>query len=149
MKWSIETISRVLLTNTIIDHIILDFVVFPWILQIDTQWAERLLIWNFQSKNSKLASIYFQAFCDEMGINPYDIVSTLQYLGMIKYWKGQHIILKKEDIIDTYLEKSRNRPKGRQIYPGALKWKPYEPTARERKQAEQIKRNQEEKQKKR
>ena len=84
-----------------------------------------------------------------MGINPYDIVSTLQYLRMIKYWKGQHIILKKEDLIDTYLEKSRNRPKGRQIIPSALKWKPYEPTARERKQAEQIKKNQEEKQKKR
>lgn len=84
-----------------------------------------------------------------MGINPYDIVSTLQYLGMIKYWKGQHIILKKEDIIKTYHEKTRNRPRGRQIYPNALKWKPYEPTARERKQAEQIKKNQEERQKKR
>ena len=90
-----------------------------------------------------------QVFCDEMGINPYDIISTLQYLGMIKYWKGQHIVLKKEDIIDVYVEKSRNRPRGRQIYPSALKWKPYEPTARERKQAEQIKKNQEEKQKKR
>jgi len=92
---------------------------------------------------------FLQAFCDEMGINPYDIVSTLQYLGMIKYWKGQHIILKKEDIIKTYHEKTRNRPRGRQIYPNALKWKPYEPTARERKQAEQIKKNQEERQKKR
>lgn len=92
--------------------------------------------------------IFFQAFCDEMGINPYDIVSTLQSLGMIKYWKGQHIILRKEDMIGTYLEKTKNR-KGRQIYPNALKWKPYEPTARERKQAMNIKKNQEEKQKKR
>ena len=31
----------------------------------------------------------------------------------------------------------------------ALKWKPYEPTAKERRQAEQIKKSQEERQKKR
>ena len=50
-----------------------------------------------------------------MGINPGDIISTLQVLGMIKYWKGQHVILKKEDLIDEYLEKSRSRPKHRQV----------------------------------
>lgn len=32
----------------------------------------------------------------EMAINPNDIVSTLQAMGMIKYWKGKHIILKKQ-----------------------------------------------------
>lgn len=31
-----------------------------------------------------------------MAINSYDIVSTLQALGMMKYWKGKHIILKKQ-----------------------------------------------------
>ena len=50
-----------------------------------------------------------------MGINPGDIISTLQVLGMIKYWKGQHVILKKEDLIDEYLAKSRSRPKHRQV----------------------------------
>ena len=53
-----------------------------------------------------------------MGINPGDIISTLQVLGMIKYWKGQHVILKKEDLIDEYLEKSRSRPKHRQVRRG-------------------------------
>lgn len=32
----------------------------------------------------------------EMAINSYDIVSTLQALGMMKYWKGKHIILKRQ-----------------------------------------------------
>lgn len=32
----------------------------------------------------------------ELAINSYDIVSTLQALGMMKYWKGKHIILKKQ-----------------------------------------------------
>ena len=89
-------------------------------------------------------------FSEENGINSYDIVSTLQYLGMIKYWKGQHVILKKEDLIEEYMAKMRKRPKGRQqIYPSALRWKPYEPTAKERRHAEKIKKNQEERKKNR
>ena len=35
------------------------------------------------------------------------------------------------------------------VLQAALKWKPYEPTAKERRQAEQIKKSQEERQKKR
>ena len=31
-----------------------------------------------------------------MAIDSSDIVSTLQALGMMKYWKGKHIILKKQ-----------------------------------------------------
>ena len=94
--------------------------------------------------------ISIKAFSEEMGINSCDIVSTMQYLEMIKYWKGQHIVLKKEDIISEYLRKVRSRPKGRaQITAAALKWRPYEPSAKERRQAEQIKKNQEERQKKR
>jgi hypothetical protein len=38
----------------------------------------------------------FVFFLQEMAINSYDIVSTLQALGMMKYWKGKHIILKKQ-----------------------------------------------------
>ena len=60
-------------------------------------------------------SLIFILFSEEMGINRGDIISTLQVLGMIKYWKGQHVILKKEDLIDEYLEKSRSRPKHRQV----------------------------------
>lgn len=37
-----------------------------------------------------------------MAINSYDIVSTLQALGMMKYWKGKHIILKKQVRINTH-----------------------------------------------
>lgn len=31
-----------------------------------------------------------------MSIHPNDVVSTLQYLGMLKYWKGKHLILIKQ-----------------------------------------------------
>lgn len=46
-----------------------------------------------------------------MAINSYDIVSTLQALGMMKYWKGKHIILKKqvsEQHINILLKKRKN-----------------------------------------
>ena len=32
----------------------------------------------------------------ETGLNSDDIVSTLQYYGLLKYWKGKHIILKRK-----------------------------------------------------
>ena len=77
----------------------------------------------------------------------YDIVSTLQFLGMIKYWRGIHVILKKEGIIEDYLERTRKRPKDKEISSEFLKWKPYEPSGKEKRQAEQIRKKQEERQK--
>jgi len=47
-----------------------------------------------------LFGVFGADISQEMAINPYDIVSTLQALGMIKYWKGKHIILKKQ-VSDT------------------------------------------------
>lgn len=60
-------------------------------------------IWHRKSKgyfDKFLATIENQSFVSdmsqEMAINAYDIVSTLQALGMMKYWKGKHIILKRQ-----------------------------------------------------
>jgi len=93
--------------------------------------------------------ISFKAISEEMGIQSNDIVSTLQFLGMIKYWRGKHVILKKENIIEDYLERTRRRPTDREISAEFLKWKPYEPSGKEKRQAEQIKKKQEERQKQR
>ncbi|XP_074108846.1 lysine acetyltransferase chameau [Cotesia typhae] len=64
----------------------------------------------------------------EMAIETYDIVSTLQALGMMKYWKGKHIILKKQDVIDDYKERVKRRgPVYKEIDPECLKWNPFQP----------------------
>ena len=68
-------------------------------------WKDVILEYICNSCPDKELSIKF--FSEEMGINPNDIVSTLQVLGMIKYWKGQHVILKREDLIDEYMLKAR------------------------------------------
>ena len=61
----------------------------------------------------------------ETAINPYDIVSTLQSLSMLKYWKGKHLVLKRQDLIDEYLEGERKRAKGNKVIePSSLKWTP-------------------------
>lgn len=107
-------------------------------------WKDILLdyLCNYPDKEISVKSI-----SEEMGIQSYDIVSTLQYLGMIKYWRGKHVILKKEDIIADYMERSRRRARDKEICDEYLKWKPYEPTVKEKRQAEQIKKKQEERQK--
>ncbi len=44
--------------------------------------------------------LYIFARCTEISqetaVNPVDIVSTLQSLQMLKYWKGKHLVLKRQ-----------------------------------------------------
>ncbi len=62
----------------------------------------------------------------EMAINAYDIVSTLQALGMMKYWKGKHIVLKKRDVIEEYQERAKRRgPEWRHTDSKYLRWRPF------------------------
>lgn len=50
---------------------------------------------NSRARETSLV-IFLADISKEMAIDSYDIVSTLQALGMMKYWKGKHIILKKQ-----------------------------------------------------
>lgn len=62
----------------------------------------------------------------ETAINANDIVSTLQALGMLKYWKGKHLVLKRQDLIDEFIEKKSKQPTDhRRIDPACLKWTPH------------------------
>ncbi|XP_014669721.1 PREDICTED: histone acetyltransferase KAT7-like isoform X2 [Priapulus caudatus] len=59
------------------------------------------------------------------GINTYDIVSTFQALGMLKYWKGKHLVLKRQDLIDDHIAKRAKRgPDHKVIDENSLKWRP-------------------------
>jgi len=102
-------------------------------------WKDILL--DYLTRDTWVVSdreISIKAISEEMGIQSYDIISTLQFLGMIKYWRGKHIILKKEDIINQYLERMRRRPRDKEITGVHLKWKPYEPTTKEKRQRLEI-----------
>lgn len=61
----------------------------------------------------------------ETAITAYDIVSTLQALGLLKYWKGKHIVLKRQELIGEYLSKAKKRRTDRSIDVECLRWHPY------------------------
>uniref|UniRef100_A0A8C4QW43 Histone acetyltransferase n=1 Tax=Eptatretus burgeri TaxID=7764 RepID=A0A8C4QW43_EPTBU len=56
-------------------------------------WKSVLLryLHNYQGKE-----ISIKEMSQETAVNPADIVSTLQYLQMLKYWKGKHLVLKRQ-----------------------------------------------------
>ncbi|CAM9292534.1 unnamed protein product [Phaeothamnion confervicola] len=55
------------------------------------------------------------------GIKPDDIISTLQSLSLIKYWKGQHVIAVSKRAIDRHLSETRAVRLAR---PECIKWTP-------------------------
>ncbi|XP_062841019.1 histone acetyltransferase KAT7a isoform X1 [Trichomycterus rosablanca] len=84
-------------------------------------WKEVLLryLHNFQGKEISIKEI-----SQETAVNPVDIVSTLQSLQMLKYWKGKHLVLKRQDLIDEWKSKEVKRGSGKTIDPTSLKWSP-------------------------
>ncbi|XP_073696138.1 histone acetyltransferase KAT7a isoform X4 [Garra rufa] len=84
-------------------------------------WKEVLLryLHTFQGKEISIKEI-----SQETAVNPVDIVSTLQSLQMLKYWKGKHLILKRQDLIDDWKTKEAKRGSSKTIDPTALKWSP-------------------------
>jgi len=53
-----------------------------------------------------------------------DIISTLQSLSLIKYWKGQHIISVTPKVIEEHLKLSQRKNTGPLIDPKCLHWTP-------------------------
>ncbi|KAM4623540.1 histone acetyltransferase KAT7 [Polymixia lowei] len=85
-------------------------------------WKEVLLryMYNFQGKEISIKEI-----SQETAVNPVDIVSTLQSLQMLKYWKGKHLVLKRQDLIDEWKAKETKRGNNNKtIDPSSLKWTP-------------------------
>ncbi|XP_033981999.1 histone acetyltransferase KAT7-like isoform X1 [Trematomus bernacchii] len=84
-------------------------------------WKEVLLryLHDFQGKEISIKEI-----SQETAVNPVDIVSTLQSLQMLKYWKGKHLVLKRQDLIDDWKARETKRGNSKTIEPKALKWTP-------------------------
>ncbi|KAF0305461.1 Histone acetyltransferase KAT7 [Amphibalanus amphitrite] len=87
-------------------------------------WKDALLRY-FADFRGKVVSI--KDISQEMAANSNDIVSTLQAVGIVKYWKNKHIILKRQDIFEDFEEKRRRRgPDHKEIDPKCLTWKPFQ-----------------------
>ncbi|RNA15040.1 histone acetyltransferase KAT7 isoform X5, partial [Brachionus plicatilis] len=84
-------------------------------------WKSKLLL--YLSKHLDDAEISVKEITAETGILTNDLISTLQYIGLIKYWKGKHVILKDVDYIQRYVEKKNLY--SRDMDEVCLKWSPY------------------------
>ncbi|XP_064470837.1 histone acetyltransferase KAT7-like isoform X2 [Ornithodoros turicata] len=67
----------------------------------------------------------------ETAISAYDIVSTLQSLGMLKYWKGKHLVLRNQlkPEPEPLPAKGKKQRPDRTLDPECLRWKPYSATS--------------------
>lgn len=63
----------------------------------------------------------------QTGINSNDIVSTLQLMELLKYWKGKHIILQSDEIKNKFTAEVQKKKKlyaDKEIDPKCLCWVP-------------------------
>lgn len=88
-------------------------------------WKDVLLSYLCARAGTQLS---IKDMSQEMAIHSTDIVSTLQALGMMKYWKGKHIILKKQDVLDEYAERVKRRGSLlKEVDKSCLRWTPFVP----------------------
>jgi hypothetical protein len=59
---------------------------------------------NLLADHDPTKDIAIKDMSSQTGIKTEDIISTLQYLDMIKCWKGQHVVFVKQDIITEYMK---------------------------------------------
>lgn len=95
-------------------------------------WKSVILEYLLDYKGSNIS---IRDLSHETAINAYDIVSTLQALSMLKYWKGKHVVLKKKQVLDEFKNKLAKIKKSgmynkRKIDPTSLHWNPIQTDSR-------------------
>ncbi|XP_065884651.1 histone acetyltransferase KAT7-like [Dysidea avara] len=81
-------------------------------------WRDAILDHMIQLKEGSSLSI--KELSKQSGVNTDDLVSTMQRLGIIKYCKGQHIVLHDKELLDDYVGRCK-KLKSRSINPSCLK----------------------------
>ncbi|XP_013196679.2 histone acetyltransferase KAT7 [Amyelois transitella] len=81
-------------------------------------WKEALLRRLCSAPGSTLC---IRDLSKDLAIASSDIVSTLQERGLMKYWKGKHIVLKKQEVLE---EVSRRASRARCVDAACLRWSP-------------------------
>jgi hypothetical protein len=62
------------------------------------------ILYNLLATHDPNRNISIRDISTQTGIKAEDIISTLQYLEMIKCWKGQHVVFVKQDVINEYMK---------------------------------------------
>lgn len=65
------------------------------------------ILFTLLSTQSSKDNIDIKLLSDMTAIKTEDIISTLQSLNMIRYWKGQHVVFISKDMIEEYLSQNK------------------------------------------
>ena len=66
----------------------------------------------------------FQELSSITSITQTDIISTLQSLNLVKYWKGQHVICVTPKLIEEHLKSTEYKKPRLQVDASLIKWTP-------------------------
>jgi len=67
-------------------------------------------------------TIFF--FSEMTSITQTDIISTLQSMNMVKYWKGQHVICVTPKLVEEHIKSSQFKRPRLVVDISALRWVP-------------------------
>eukprot|EP00536_Pseudo-nitzschia_multiseries_P004278 jgi/Psemu1/187679/e_gw1.70.78.1 len=81
---------------------------------------------NQNSKGNDNHNLTIKDISNETGMKQEDIISTLQYLDMIRSWKGQHVVYVQQETIEAYMKKKQGyvAKSWRLCKPEHLDWDP-------------------------
>lgn len=68
--------------------------------------------------------LFFCIFSQMTSITQNDIISTLQSLNMVKYWKGQHVICVTPKLVEEHIKSSEYKRPPITIDTSCLRWSP-------------------------
>nr|XP_027202112.1 histone acetyltransferase KAT7-like [Dermatophagoides pteronyssinus] len=86
----------------------------------------KFIIMNYLSSFEN-KEILLKDISQQTGINPADLVSTLQLMGILKYWKGKHLILINDEQRKRFIQEIKRKRKlfgDKFIDIKCLRWKP-------------------------
>ena len=91
-------------------------------------WTECLLelLHAFQQRGGSAASLSVKDLSLQLGFKQEDIVNTLAAMNLVKFWKGQHVIVVSPDVIAEQLAQLRRKARqgGAVFEPQRLLWQP-------------------------
>ena len=68
--------------------------------------------------------IFCYCFSEMTSITQSDIISTLQMLNMVKYWKGQHVICVTPKLVEEHIKSAQYKRPPITVDPEYLRWTP-------------------------
>lgn len=85
-------------------------------------WVLLECLRSYRQAPASLQQLSVRELSSITSITQSDIISTLQSLNMVKYWKGQHVICVTPKIVEEHLKSSQFEPPKIIVDPSRIKW---------------------------